>query len=168
MKQAIAGVVPSELGEVTVMTVWPSIAVYTPGKILGQLYNIRAGVYIFRIGNLVALVSIPLALALYFCRILPFVGMRYKLSNQRIVVQRGLMAVDDKSIEFDRFDRIEIDVQDGQQWYNAGNLVFYHAETETFRLDGVSRPKVFREICMKSRDSYVGVQEVRERQSVRS
>ena len=28
MKQAIAGVAPPELGEVTIMTVWPSMAAY--------------------------------------------------------------------------------------------------------------------------------------------
>ena len=115
MKQPIAGVAPPELGEVTVMTVWPSIAAYPSGRFLGSLYSIRwPDVYIFRLGNLLALLSIPHALALYFYRVLPFVGMRYTLTNRRVVVRRGLSAKDDNSIGLDRFDSIEIVRRVGQ------------------------------------------------------
>ena len=36
MKQAIAGVAPPELGEVTIMTVWPSIGAYRLGRLVGH------------------------------------------------------------------------------------------------------------------------------------
>ena len=165
MKQAIAGVVARDMAEVDVMTIWPSIAAYPSGRFLGRLYANRVGIYIFRLGNLIALASIPHALFLYFYRILPWVGSRYTLTNRRVIVQRGLQAVEDKSTELDRFNRIEIAVQPGQSWFKAGDLLFYQGETETFRLEGVSRPKVFREICMKSNASYLGVKAALERQA---
>ena len=166
MKQPIAGVVPRDAAEVTVMTVWPSISAYPSGRFLGRMYAIHTGPYIFRIGNIIALASIPHALALYVYRILPFLGVRYKLTNRRIIVQRGLMAVDDKSVELDRFDSIAIEVQLGQQWFKAGDLVFYLGNVETFRLEGVSRPEAFRTVCMNSRNAYVEVHDALQRQAV--
>lgn len=66
MKQAISGVAPSESGEVTSMTVWPTItSLRTPpfgrlGCTLGRLYGIRWGLgRIFTVGNIIALLSIP-------------------------------------------------------------------------------------------------------------
>ncbi|MCR9119529.1 MAG: PH domain-containing protein, partial [bacterium] len=72
MKQAIAGVAPAGLNEVTVMTVLPSTSYYAPIRWLGSLMAINAGVYIFRVGNLIALASIPLAIPFFFLRFLPF------------------------------------------------------------------------------------------------
>jgi len=165
MEQAIAGVVSRESAEVPVMTVWPSIAAYPSGRFLGRMYHWQTGSYIFRIGNLIALASIPHALALYAYRILPYVGMRYTLTNRRVVVQRGLMAIDDKSVNLDRFDRIDVQVQPGQEWFKSGDLIFYHGNTETFRIEGVSRPEGFRQICMKSHEAFVGLSEILERQA---
>ena len=165
MKQAIAGVVPSEMAEATVMTVWPSIAAYPAGQFLGRLYNLSFGVYIFRLGNFLALASVPLALALYFWRVLPHVGVRYRITNRRVMVQRGIMGADDKSVELDHFDTIEIHVQPGQEWFKAGDLIFNNGDTETFRLAGVSRPNAFRQTCLKSHLSFVGVQQALEREA---
>ena len=166
MKQAIAGVIPADAREVTVMTVWPSNGSYGIGRFLGRLYAIPAGFYIFRLGNLIALASIPIALVLYFVKVLPVVGRRYRVTSQRVVVARGITgASEEKAVALDRFDTVEIVVQPGQEWYRAGDLVFYQGKTEVFRLEGVSRPDVFRQICLKARNSYVGVQEAMARQS---
>ena len=75
-------------------------------------------------GTLLALLSIPHALFLYFCRIAPSIGIRYLVSNRRIVVQRGLQATEARSIALNAFDEIQIDVRPGQAWYQAGDLVF--------------------------------------------
>src|SRR4030095_7407526 len=108
----IAGVVPAELKETTIMTVWPSNARYGLGRMLGSFYAIRwPYIYIVRLSNLIALLSIPLALVLFFLRIAPWIGYRYRLTNRRIIVERGLGSVEDKAVDLDRFDSIEIVVQ---------------------------------------------------------
>lgn len=166
MKQAIAGLTPTDVEEAGVMTVWPSIAAYRLGRFLGGFCGIQhPGFYIFTPGNLFALLSIPLALILYACRLLPRVGTRYRLTNRRVVVQKGLKAVDDQAIELDEFDAIQIDVLPGQEWFHAGDLVFAREGAEVFRLQGVSRPAVFRQNCLKSRMAYVGVKETIEQQT---
>jgi len=161
----IAGVAPSELKETTIMTVWPSNARYGLGRMLGQAYAITwPDIYIFRLGNLIALLSIPVALVLFFMRIAPGIGYRYRLTNRRIVVARGLTSVEDKAVDLDRFDSVEIVVQPGQAWYDAGDLVFKLGNVETFRLEGVSRPDAFRATCVKANQSHRQVKQIRERQ----
>src|SRR4029453_19634632 len=92
--QPIAGVVPPELKETTVMAVWPAVARYSLGRTLGTLFAITwPDIYIFRLGNLIALASIPVALVLFFMRVAPFIGIRYRLTNRRIIVERGLTSV---------------------------------------------------------------------------
>jgi len=249
MKQAIAGVSPPGAQEVTVMRVFPSIARYFSGQMLGKLYSIDVGVSVLTVGNLLALASIPHALALYFYRLLPSVlgfpwhGSSYLLTNRRVMELRtevnfgegprwlriaggvklillGVVAfclvqqfligwawpasaiqwaltvvccllvlggivpllaealgepvpmpcirfdAEVKSIELDRFDVIEIDCKPGQEWFAAGDLVFKRGDVETFRLEGVSRPESFRQTCLKSHQSYVGVKQALDRAAV--
>lgn len=163
MSQAIAGVAPVDGAETTVMTVWPSVAgmrlLGIPvGKMLGRLLNIQAGFYVFTVSNLIALLAIPLGIVLYMKRVGPVVATRYRVTNRRIIVERGLTAVEDRSISFDRFDNIQVEVSPGDEWYKAGDLVFRQGEVERFRLEGVSRPEAFRQVCVKSHQAYVGVQ----------
>jgi hypothetical protein len=184
MKQAIAGVAPSEIEEVEVMTVWPSNSAYELGRFHGRLYDNKTGFYIFTVGNLMCLLSIPGALALYFWRLAPWVGKRYTLTNRRVVEYRSEIrrepnrvfgipfpfrfhyTVVAKSVDLDRFDTVEIEVRPGQEWYHAGDLVFRLGNVETFRLDGVSRPEAFRQSCLKSRLAFVGVKEAVQREAV--
>lgn len=158
MKQPIAGVAPSELSEVSVMTVWPSVVAYPTGRFLGRLYRIQwPDVYFFRLGNLIALLSIPHALLLYFLRIAPGIGKQYTITNRRIVVKRGISGIEAKSIELDRFNEVDVEVKSGDEWFHAGDLVFKQDGVERFRLEGVSRPEAFRTTCLHAQRSYVGV-----------
>jgi Bacterial PH domain len=163
--QPIAGVAPAELKEVTIMTVWPSVAMYGLGRLLGRGYAIRwPDVYIFRLGNLLALAFIPVSLVLFFLRIAPGIGARYTVTNRRIVVLRGITGKEEKAVDLDRFDTIDIVVQPGQEWYHAGDLVFKLGSVETFRLFGVSRPEAFRHVCLKAHIAHVGVKQARQQQ----
>ena len=177
MKQPIAGVTPPELREATVMTVWPSLAASGMGRFLGQLYGIDIGPQPLTVGHLLAVASIPLAVALYFGRFvsalvgsipgigpllvlpLPAAAQRYVLTNRRVVVRGGLVPLDQRWVALNRFDSIEVDVRPGQAWYWAGDLVFRLGAIETFRLPGVVRPETFRHTCLEARRGYLGVEE---------
>ena len=175
----IAGVSPPELKESVIMTVWPSIAATGIGRFLGRLYLIPWGISVFTVGHLIAVLSIPLAaflvvgrflhgflidiqlfgLGKFFMTFVPasLIIRRYTLTNRRVLVQRGLRAIDESWVELDRFDTIDVEILPGQEWYPAGNLVFRRGPIETFRLDGVSRPETFRQTCLKARLGYNGV-----------
>ena len=166
LKQAIAGVAPPELGEVTIMTVWPTIAANPLGRLLGRLYSIRLGLgNILTIGNILALLTIPIALGLFAWGLAPFVSRRYRLTNRRLIVERGLAATDERSVLLSDFDAVQVDVLPGQGWYPAGDLIFRKGQVETFRLSGVSRPETFKRTCLKAQQSYTGVQRVMQYQA---
>lgn len=160
-KQPIAGVTPPERQEVTVMTVFPTLGAYAAGRLIGRLCAIRAGFGFFTLGKLFALLLIPVAIGLYVYSLLPAVITRYRLTNRRLVVQKGMRPVDQRWVDFDRFDSIEVDVLRGQEWYPAGELIFRNGQVETFRLSGVSRPETFRHTCLAARRGYLGAAEVR-------
>jgi hypothetical protein len=176
MTQPISGVAPSQLKEVTSMTVWPSLCATGFGRFWGRLFNIQVGFAVFGVpltlGRLFALLSIPFMLALYFLMRLPrfpgvLIGIKnpfcwqYRLTNRRLIVENPFGG-ELKSISLDRFDAIDVVVEPGQAWYKAGDLVFRLGQTETFRIWGVPRPETFRHTCIKAQMSFVGVKKARE------
>jgi hypothetical protein len=176
MNQPIAGVAPSQLKEVTVMTVWPSLSATGFGRFWGRLYSIPIGFRLFGVpvtlGRLFALASIPFMIALYFLMRLPrFPGVilgiknpwcwQYRLTNRRVVMENPFGG-ELKSVSLDRFDAIDVVVQPGQAWFKAGDLAFRQGPVETFRIWGVPRPETFRHTCLKAQMSFVGVKKARE------
>jgi hypothetical protein len=112
-------------------------------------------------GKLLAILSIPVAVAVFAAMLMPFSCRRYRLTNRRLIVQKGLPGADERFVQLDRFDSIDVVVLPGQEWYPAGELVFKLGGVETFRISGVPRPETFRETCMKARHAYVLVQKHR-------
>ncbi|HEV3415792.1 MAG TPA: PH domain-containing protein [Pirellulales bacterium] len=165
MKQAIAGVAPPESGEVTVMTIWPSVAATGCGRFLGKLFAIQAGFWIVSVGRLAALAALPIGPLLYGYMRLPGVVRRYRLTNRRVAVLSGIQPRVERFVDLDRFDTIEVVVRPGQAWYSAGDLIFRRGALETFRLPGVPRPETFRQTCLKARMSFIGVREALEVQT---
>ena len=156
-KQTIAGVVPPSVSEATVMTVWPSVGSTAVGQALGRLYRIKSGFGPLSFGRLALLATIPVGMMLYLSLRLPWGLKRYRLTNRRVCIERGITPRVEQYVDLDRFDAIDLVVQPGQEWYDCGDLVFRRGAIETLRLPGVSRPEPFRQTCLKVRQSYVGV-----------
>lgn len=139
------------------MTVYPSVASTALGRSLGRLFRIREGLGPFSIGRLALLACIPLGMALYLSLRLPWAIQRYRLTNRRVVVERGVIPKLQQFVDFDQFDSIDVVVDPGQEWYDAGDLVFRRGQVETFRLRGVSRPEAFRRTVLEVQRSYRSV-----------
>ena len=176
MAAAIAGVTSDTDKEVTIMTVWPSISATPYGRWWGRRYANNVGISLFGIpitvGRLMALASIPAILPIYFHMVIPKIPgiifgvynpgcRRYRLTNRRVVVEQSFGGGEQQSVSLDRFDSVEIEVQPGQEWYPAGDLVFRNGDVETFRLSGVPHPASFKHTCLKARHGFVGVLEAR-------
>lgn len=186
-KQAIAGVAPPEISEVTIMTVWPSLAAGSFGQFWGRQYANSSGITLagirLTIGKLIALASVPIILPLYFLTVLPCLiflpklgplpriyvsnplAKRYRLTNRRVTIER-LSGEVESSVSLDGFDTIDLRVLPGQAWYPAGELIFRNGTVETFRLSGVPRPETFRQTCLKAQRAHASVKKVVERQAV--
>lgn len=145
-------------GEITVMTVWPTIAATRPGRWLGRLYGMNVGISRFLpLGRFWMFVTIPVALVLFCWLFMPWLCRRYRLTNRRLVIQKGLSAVDGPSVALDAFDAIEVAVLPGQEWFPAGDLVFLRDGCEVFRVRGVGRPDIFRRTCLKTQQALLSV-----------
>ncbi len=174
MKQAIAGLSLSSQHESTAIVVWPSVSASETGQMLGRLYEKKDGVGVFTLGNLFAVLSIPLAVPLYLWNFLPVVGTRYRITNRQVIVERGIQGSAEKQIGLDQFDRIEINQKPGQAWFRSADMIFWQTtspdgeqqEREVFRLAGVPYPDVFRAACQKAAMTYRGFQEIHQRQAV--
>ena len=153
----VFGVVPPSVSEATVMTVWPSVASTGLGQALGRLYRIREGFGPLSIGRLALLATIPVGLGLYLSMRLPWAIRRYRLTNRRVIIEKGVNPKVEQYVDLDRFDAIDVVVGPGQEWYAAGDLVFRRGQVETLRLPGVSRPESFRRTCLETRQAYVTV-----------
>lgn len=187
MKQAIAGVAPPESGEVTIMTVWPSLASRPMGRWWGRMY-LKGGGFTccgipVTVGRMIALASIPAILPPYFLMLLPCLVFipklgpiprvfipnpfcrRYRLTNRRVIIEDGT-GVEQSSVSLDDFDSVEVEVLPGQEWYPAGELVFRHGKVETFRLSGVPHPQGFRHTCIKAQLAHSTVQHAVSHQTV--
>jgi hypothetical protein len=157
MLQSIAGVAPPAVSEATVMTVWPSVGSTSLGQALGRMYRIKEGFGPLSIGRMALLATIPMGLMLYLSMRLPWAIRRYRLTNRRVTVERGISPKIEHYVDLNRFDAIDLIVNPGQEWYGCGDLVFRRGSIETLRLSGVSRPEPFRQTCLKVRQSYVSV-----------
>ncbi len=158
MNQPIAGVTPADLAEVTCKVVWPTIGATRAGRLVGRLAAVRLGWgEFFTLGKLLALATIPLSLAVFCWQLMPYVCRRYALTNRRLIVRTGLLPMDWRWLELDEFDAIDVEVLPGQAWLNAGDLIFRHGGNEVLRLPGVSRPEIFRHVCMTVRNAVLGI-----------
>ncbi|HEX4148350.1 MAG TPA: PH domain-containing protein, partial [Pirellulales bacterium] len=95
--------------------------------------------------------------ALFFRNLAPWNCRRYRLTNRRVLVELGLHAKPERSLDLDNFDTIEVVVLPGQEWYPAGDLIFRRGTLETLRLSGIIRPEPFRQTCLKAHRAFVAV-----------
>ena len=160
-RQMISGVVPPAVAEATVMVVWPSVGSTGLGQALGRLYRIKAGLGALSVGRIALLMTIPAGLLLYFSLRMPWALRRYRLTNRRVTIERGITPRVEQYVDLDRFDAIDLVVHPGQEWYDCGDLVFRRGQIETLRLAGVTRAEPFRQACLKVRQAYVSVAQAR-------
>lgn len=148
------------------MIVWPSMARFALGRTIGGLCGIDAGfTRKLSFGRMFALLVIPIALPLYFVQLLPGIARRYVLTNRRVIVQHGLSGADERWVDLEQFDAIDVQQLAGQAWFHAGELIFRRGATETFRLSGVIRPETFRHTCLKAQRAHTSVKKIRQAQA---
>ncbi len=51
------------------------------------------------------------------------------------MIVEGLLAKPTQYVELDRFDSIELVIQPGQEWYPAGDLIFYKVKRRSIPSD---------------------------------
>lgn len=150
--------------EVACKTFWPTLGATRLGRWIGRLAMLGPGSGPLRLGALLLVLLVPLALAVFLWQVLPPVIRRYRLTTRRIIVHKGLPPREEASLGLDQFDDIRVDVRPGQEYYHAADLVFLHDHREVLRLPGIPRPDVIRQLCLQTRATFRAVREARNRE----
>jgi hypothetical protein len=154
------------ISETTLTTRWPTIAATPAGRLVGRLCGMSFGwSRVFTLGTFWAVATIPISFTVFAWQLMPFVCRRYRLTNRRVIIQKGLSAVEGPSIGLDEFDAIDAEILPGQEWLRAGELIFRRQGREVFRLPGVSRPEPFRHACLEARTAMISVRDVLQAQA---
>jgi hypothetical protein len=134
--------------ENTVAVVWPTIGALGCGRLVGRLAGWHPpGDRLHLVGRILAVACIPWSLCVFFWQVLPFIARRYRITTRRVIVQKGLGAADERSLNLDQFDEVAVEILPGQEWLHTGDVVFRRAGQEVFRLAGVPSPQPFQAMC---------------------
>ncbi|MBN2293519.1 MAG: PH domain-containing protein [Pirellulales bacterium] len=147
--------------ESTLTVRWPTITATAPGRWVGRFATVGPNFgTVVSLGTLLSVVTVPISLAVYAWQLMPFVARRYRLTDRRVVIERGLTPVEDRAIGYDEFDVIEVETLPGQEWLHSGELVFRRDGKEVLRFSGISRPEVFRQVCLEAQNARLAVDRV--------
>ncbi|GAB6167309.1 hypothetical protein JCM19992_33090 [Thermostilla marina] len=147
------------VAESLVYEAWPSIGMWPSGRWVGKLWETHP---------LLSIAGIPVALALYFRRLIPWVARRYRITTSRVVVVAGFPAREVAALDFDAFDSVEIERLPGQAGLRCGDVVFRQAGREVFRLPAVWIPETFLANCERTKKAVESISSVLNRPSAES
>ncbi len=149
---AIAGVSPQR--EAVVTAVWPSIAAWGLGRLIGKLcHSIPAKVNGIKLSVLLfALPLMPLALTLYI--LMKLGGVRYRLTNRSVQQWATLGNRMIVGVPLGKIADVRIAVQPGQEFYHAGDIELIGADGGILlRMSGIPYPEVFRKNLLEVQDA---------------
>ena len=150
---AISGV--SASNEAEIMTVYPSIAAYGLGRILGSIYEcVPLRIMGVKLSNLLfVLPTAPIPALLYFMQ--KATGQKYVLTNRSFQIWHALGSRKITQVALSDITDVIIRIQPGQEFYKAGDLILVGGKgnDELMTLAGVPYPHIFRQTILEARDS---------------
>lgn len=144
--QAVSGLVSPQQGEAIIRESWPSVTAY-PG--------------IARLGRqlICSIVGAPLGWALllpvYFSKILPFLAKRYRVTNKRLVILRGLKGTPVQEIPLSEIDEVRVTKDDNSDFFRAGNIEIVSGGNVVMTLVGIPEPDSFRHAIINAYKAWV-------------
>jgi hypothetical protein len=145
-KQAVTGVTPPQEAEAIIREVFPSV-------VASPLPGAKAGA---RLGRMLmrSIIGAPLAWALlippYFAKVMPFLAMRYTLTNRRVMIRRGLRPKPTHEVALAEIDDIHIHKDADSDFYREGTIEIMSNGKPVLTLEGVPEPESFREAILNA------------------
>jgi hypothetical protein len=141
-RQAVAGVVPPELGEAMIRQVLPSVT-DSPG--LATLCE--------KMTRTIVLAPVAwMILALpYFKKIMPVTAKRYTLTNRRLMVRTGWKMKPAHEIALGEIDDVRVEEGSYSHFYRSGTLDIVSRGQVALRLRGIPEPESFRRAILNAR-----------------
>jgi hypothetical protein len=146
--QAVTGVTPPQLGEAIIRDVWPSVAAH-PGP-AGLARACYRSIVLAPVGWLVLA-------PFYFQKLLAIVpglsGMatRYRLTNRRLMICKGLKPVPEKEVPLERIKDVKLVTDANSEFYVSGTLeVIDDAGQTVLTLPGVAEAESVRQSILQA------------------
>ncbi|MBL8797802.1 MAG: PH domain-containing protein [Planctomycetia bacterium] len=141
VQQPITGIVPPQLGEATIRVAWPSVSATPAVATLGRKLILSIAL---------APLGWGLMLPFYFRKILPFLAMRYTLTNRRLMIQRGLKPQVSQEVALADIDEVRVVRDANSVFFRSGDLEIVSKGAVKLRLAGVPEPDAFRQAVLNS------------------
>ena len=150
-QSAIAGVAADS--ETTIMTVYPSISLMSPGRFLGRLYDsLDVRVMGIKPTYVFALMLSPVSVLMYFW--LKVFGFRYVLTNRSVQKWNSLGNRRASQVSLTDIAQVAIHEEPGQAFYKAADIYLLGKAGERLMvLQGVPYAAIFRQTILEARDS---------------
>jgi hypothetical protein len=145
--QAVTGVMPPQLGEARIREAFPSILGISRGAAgLGKV--LIKSVLLAPLGWLVQAPLFALSLAPFLCK-------RYTLTNQRLMIQRGLKPSPKQQIALADIEDVRPVAGSYDEFYRAGDLEVISKGAVALKLEGVPEPEGFRRAVLNAVAAWV-------------
>jgi hypothetical protein len=144
--QIVPGLVPPQLDEAVIRTVWPSVAAFPGPASLGRV--LMRSVVLAPLGWL-------LLAPLYFLKVLPGFGRRFVLTNRRVMFQKGLRFQPVEQISLADIDEIRVQPDANSDFYRTANLEIVSKDRVALVLRGVPGPEAFRHAILNACKAWV-------------
>ena len=145
-QQVVTGLVPPQLGEAKIREVWPSVTAHPAVARLGQTLTRT-------------IIGAPLAWLLmapfYFLKILPGLARRYTLTNQRLMIRRGMKAQATHEVALAVIDDVRLRNDGSSAFFRAGDLDIVSQGKVVLTLPGVPEPQGFRQAILNACAAWV-------------
>lgn len=145
-RQAVAGLMPPELGEAMIREVWPSVA--ASGGLATLAQKLMKSIVLAPLGWL-------LLAPLFGKKLMPFVCKRYTLTNRRLMIRRGLKPAPVHEVALADIDDVRLVSDSYDPFYRAGTLEVVAKGQVVLTLPGVPEPEGFRHAVVNAYKAWV-------------
>jgi hypothetical protein len=147
-RQAVAGLMPPQLGEAMIREVWPTVMdVSTAVASLSSKF--MKSVFLAPLGWM-------LNLLLFGKKFAPVVCKRYTLTNRRLMVQRGWKPAPIHEVALKDIDDVRLEGESYDAFYRSGNLDVMSQGKVLLKLTGVPEPESFRQAIVNAVKAWGG------------
>ncbi len=147
-RQAVAGLMPPQLGEARIREAWPS------------LLGVQAGVASLGSKLIRSIFLAPLGwfvnALLFGKKFMPFACKRYTLTNRRLMIQHGWKPAPVKEVALKDIDDVRLDAASYDAFYRSGDLDVLSAGNVALKLVGVPEPDSFRHAVLNAVKAWGG------------
>ncbi|HEY7308322.1 MAG TPA: PH domain-containing protein [Gemmataceae bacterium] len=147
-RQAVAGLMPPQLGEAMIREVWPTIMEVSSGvaSLSGKLIR---SVFLAPLGWM-------LNALLFGKKLAPFICKRYTLTNRRLMVRRGWKPASTHEVALQDIDEVRLAPDSYDAFYRSGDLLVLSGGKEVLKLTGVPEPESFRQAVVNAVKAWGG------------